>query len=107
MGIGPLELSGAISRTTDFANIRHNQENKTMVDQTNVNLSLNRQAVAKANTVERGNDANNDQKKFDAKEKGSNEYSGDGGKRRNNQNNKNKDGIVIPKGPTGGFDIRI
>lgn len=105
MGIGPLELSGIMSRTQDFATIKQQEDNRNIVNHQNFANQLNKQVNSKVNTVERGNDTNNDQKKFDAKEKGSNEYNGDGGKRRNDQ--KKNEGVVVKRNVTSSFDIRI
>ena len=49
-------------------------------------------------------DANNRQKGFDSRDKGSNEYSGDGGRNRKKKE-ENPDGKVIPK--YSGFDMKI
>lgn len=102
-----MEISGALSRVTDFATIRQNEENKGQVDQANFVSKFQKEVINRGNTVKRGNDVNNDQKKFDAKEKGSNEYYGDGGKRRNGSPAGSKDGKVSVKGYTSSFDIRI
>lgn len=106
MGLSPIELSGGIQRVQDYAALKHNEDNKGHVDQTNFQGQFHKQVEDRSNTVERGNAAGNDQKKFDAKEKGSNEYYGDGGKRKDEKNGK-KDGVVRPKGSTSTFDIRI
>lgn len=107
MGLGPMEISGALSRVTDFATIRQNEENKGQVDQANFAGQFQKEVQNRGNTVKRANDANNDQKKFDAKEKGSNEYEGDGGKRRRGDSLGSNDGRVSVKGSTSSFDIRI
>lgn len=108
MGLGPMEISGAISRIQDFATIRQNEENKGTVDQTNFAGQFQKEVQNRTNTVKRADDTNNEQKKFDAKEKGSNEYHGDGGKRRDKLPGLNvSDGSVKVKGSTSSFDIRI
>lgn len=107
MGLGPLELSGALSRVTDFAQIKHNEDNKGMIDQGNFSAQFQKEVSSQAYTVKNANDTNNDQRKFDAKEKGYNSYSGDGGQKRKNNPNRNGDGNFKIKGATSGFDIRI
>lgn len=106
MGIGPIELQGAISRTTDFATIRHNEENKAVVDQANVVTNAQKQEEEKSTTVTRSDETSNYQRKFDAKEKGDNEYEGDGGSKKRSKGD-NKDGKVVVKGLESSFDIRI
>jgi len=107
MGLGPLELSGAMSRTQDYATIKQHEDNKSFVNNSHFTDRLNKEVQNRANTVERGNNTNNDQKKFDAKEKGSNQYSGDGGKNHKDNKKEDRDCMVRPKGATSTFDIRI
>ena len=110
MGLGPLELSGVLQRTQDIATIRHNEEHKGQVDQNNFADRLSKEVNDRANTVKSTTETLNDQKKFDAKEKGSNEYTGDGGKRRKdedaNGHGHEKEGVHI-KMSESSFDIRI
>ena len=105
MGIGPLELQGAISRTQDFAQMRHTEDTKVIADQSVTVINHNKEVENKSSTVERGDDASNNLRKFDASEKGDNEYQGDGGQKKKNK--KDSDGKVLIKGAGGGFDIRI
>ena len=109
MGIGPLELSGGISRTQDFANMRMQEDMKAALSQSNITQNVAKKAEQQSSTVKRADDVNNELKKFDAREKGSNEYHGDGGKGKKKENDELsvKDGNVIPKGQTMTFDIRI
>lgn len=102
-----MELSGGISRLQDFANIRQAEDSKVMTDQTVFADHFRKEIKDKNETVKRGNDTDNNQKRFDAKEKGSNEYYGDGGKKRNGGEEKNKDGQVRVKSVGSTFDIRI
>ena len=108
MGLGPLEISGGISRMTDFANIKYNEDHKGVVDQANFAGQFDKEIKERANAVNKGENVSNDnQKKFDAKEKGSNEYYGDGGRRRNPDKKEIGDGVVVSKEKTSTFDIRI
>lgn len=107
MGIGPLELSGGISRVQDFANQRSAEEARPVADQALFADKFNKEIREKSETVKRGDDTENNNKRFDAKEKGANEYSGDGGEKRNNQKTHNPDGNVIVKSSHGSFDVRI
>lgn len=107
MGLGPMEISGGYTRLNDFAQIKHAEDHKGAVDQSNFAGAFKKEVDDRSTTVKRANDLNNNQKKFDAKEKGSNEYTGDGGKKRGEAGNFSKDGKVLPKGTSSGFDIRI
>ena len=112
MGLGPLELSGAIQRSQDFAAIRHNEEHKGQTDQANFVNRLQKEVSDNANTVKSTTEVLNEQKKFDAKEKGSNEYTGDGGRGQGHKDEdakgrkSDKDGVHI-KMSESSFDIRI
>ena len=114
MGLGPLELSGVLQRTQDIATIRHNEEHKGQVDQNHFVDRLNKEVDDRANTVKSTTETLNEQKKFDAKEKGSNEYTGDGGNGRGRGQHEEdakghkdgKDGVHL-KMSESSFDIRI
>ncbi len=107
MAIGPLEIQGAIPRVQDYASLKHSEDSKGVVDQTNASFVVSRETDNKANSVSRGEETSNNHNNFDAREKGSNEYSGDGGKKRKNTEESVKEGKVIVKGRPASFDIRI
>ena len=107
MGISPLELQGGISRLQDFAVTKHQDDTKVSVAQTTIVQREDKQAEEKAETVNRGDDVGNNNKKYDAKEKGNGEYSGDGGNKRKREDEASHDGRVFVKGMTSSFDIRI
>jgi len=110
MGLGPLELSGVLQRTQDIATIRHNEEHKGQIDQNHFADRMNKEVDDRANTVKSTTETLNEQKKFDAKEKGSNEYTGDGGQRKKHEDahgqGHEKEGVHI-KMSESSFDIRI
>ncbi len=105
MSLGIVELNSAMTGINDFNNIRHNQEAKAGVDQMTFQDQFDREAEVKRIDVNQSEDANNRQKKFDSRDKGSNEYTGDGGKNRRQKEEKPSDGRVIPK--YSGFDMKI
>ena len=105
MAIGAVELNHAMTGINDYNHLRHQEDTKGMVDQTNFQNQFNQAVESRINNVHAGDDVNNNQKKFDAKEKGGT-YSGDGGKNRNGRKQQdNPDGKVIPK--YSGFDMKI
>lgn len=97
MAIGFVELHGQITRAQDITTIKHNEDTKEMVDQTNFGQQMTKQVEKQAQRVNEGDNTQNRQKKHDAKEKGSNEYHGDGGRNRK-QEKKESDGKVLLKG---------
>lgn len=105
MAISPLLFNGSVSRMQDVSMIKHNEDAKGMVDQTNFQNTFNREIDSRINQVHQSDNLENRQQKHDAKEKGKNQYMGDGGKNRRKENTA-QDGRVIPKS-TGGFDMKI
>ncbi len=97
MAIGFVEMQGQITRAQDFTTVKHNEDTKGLVDQANFGQQLTRQVEKQTQRVNQKDKAENRQKKFDAKEKGSNEYHGDGGRNRKKAS-QNSDGKVLLKG---------
>ena len=110
MAIGQVELNTAMTRIQDYTSQRHNEELKSVVQQTqgqeqfDKNIKQDIKQVVKTNQEEYHNKSQYQNKKFDASEKGSNQYFGDGGKQKKKE--ENSDGKVIEKKKSG-FDIRI
>ena len=105
MTISRVELQGQVTRAHDFTNIKHNEDNKGAVDQSNFQQQFHQTVEARARQVIQGDRTENEGKNFDAKEKGNGRYAGDGGKHRKKEE-KERDGKVVLKG-RGGFDIKI
>lgn len=107
MAISPLELNGTVSRTQDFTTIKHNEDNKGNLDQSNIQNQFHKEIEVKTKQVHNAEDAENTSYRYDAKEKGNGQYSGDGGKQREKDDKeRKKEGKVIIKGQ-GRFDIKI
>ena len=104
MSLGIVEINSAMTGINDFHNIRHNEEAKAGEDQVNFQNQFNQEMENKRIDVNQSEDANNRQKRFDSRDKGSNEYSGDGGRNRKKKE-ENPDGRVVPK--YSGFDMKI
>lgn len=100
MAIGFVEMQGQITRAQDFTTVKHNEDTKGLVDQSNFGQQMTKQVERQTQRVNQREQAQNRQKKFDAKEKGSNEYYGDGGRGRKqgNQERQEADGKVLLKG---------
>lgn len=100
MAIGFVEMQGQITRAQDFTTVKHNEDTKGMVDQANFGQQMTKQVEKQAQRVNEREQTENRQKKHDAKEKGSNEYHGDGGRGRKQgrQEKKDPDGKVLLKG---------
>jgi len=103
MTISRVEIQGQVTRAQDFTTIKHNEDNKGMVDQTHFQRQFDQTVENKIRQVHQGDSTENRGKKFDAKEKGNGNYSGDGGRKRKKSE---EDGRVILKNQ-GGFDMKI
>lgn len=82
MPITPVEWNSVMSNTQDFTTVRHHEEMKGMVDQSNFQSTLDKEVDNRVNQVRNKDDAQMNEHKFDAKEKGSNQYNGNGGSAR-------------------------
>lgn len=106
MVINPISVQGEITRAQDLSVIKHNQDNKAAVEQLNIQKQQENQVETKARQVQHKEDTENEGKKYDAKEKGNNQYAGDGGRQRKKEQGEKSDGKVVLKGQSS-FDIKI
>ena len=106
MAIGFVEMQGQITRAQDFTTIKHNEDTKGMVEQANVGQQMTKQVERQANRGNKGEQPEYHERKFDAKDKGSNEYYGDGGQGKKDRKKQEKDGKVLLKG-IGHIDISL
>ena len=101
MAFSSIELT-TVSRAQDYSIIKHNEDNKGFVDQTNIIQQTDKTTEQRIREVHSSDDTGWHQKNPDAKEKGNNEYQGDGGRNRK----KGAKERMIVKG-RGGFDMKI
>ncbi len=99
--MGSIEIA-AIPRVQDFTTIKHQEDMKAALAQMNLNNQSDKEIQNRAGQVSQTQEAIWQQKKFDAKEKGSNEYKGNGGKKHANKPTAQ----VVVKGRQG-FDVKI
>ena len=104
MAISPLLNNATIARTQDFTTIKQNEDQKGLIDQANFGHQFKKEVDSRPHQVNRQDNADFHNRKFDEKDKGDNQYSGDGGKNRRKQ--EEELGKVIIKG-RGGFDMKI
>lgn len=103
MAIGFVEMQGQITRAQDYTTIKHNDDTKGMVEQANFGQQMTKQVEKQVKRVNQGEQPEYHERKFDAKDKGSNEYHGDGGKNRKGTK-RETDGKVLLKGVST-FDV--
>lgn len=110
MAIGQVELNHAMTRIQDYTTQKHNEDMRGVVQQGQAQEKFNKELnedirqVIKSDQSEYQNKTQYQNRKFDAKEKGDNQYTGDGGKHR--KKDETPDGRVKAKQKSG-FDIRI
>lgn len=92
-----------ITRAQDYTPIKHNEDNRGIVQQTVLGQEMKKEVEHRTREVHKSDDSDWQNKKFDAKEKGSNEYSGNGGGRRLKKKVQEQ---VVVKGHSG-FDMKI
>lgn len=106
MSIRPVELNGMLQRTQDVSSVKQNEDNKPMLQQQNLNAQFSKETVHHMKQVTHGENAENTKKRYDAKEKGDNEYGGSS-KQKKKEKEHQKEGKGIPKTRLGGFDIKV
>lgn len=99
MAIGHIEMQGQILRAQDYSQIKQQDDQRPEISQAVLQQHMTKTETKQMTRVNSRADIENQMKKFDAKEKGSNEYHGDGGK--NRKRGREEDGKVILKGVTG------
>lgn len=103
MSIGPVTLGGSIQRSTDIGMIKQQEENKTVVDQQNIGHVLKSQEEKQQRQVTKSDKTQEHEKKYDAKEKGNQQYSKQ--QQRDRKKKESKDRVVVKA--SGHFDMKI
>lgn len=106
MAISPIEFNATISRTQDFTTIKHNEDQKGMINQSNFQTQMDKETKQHLKQVRNANNADKKQDNTDAKEKGNGQYFGDGGRNRK-RNMPPSVGDKVTGKKSGGFDISI
>lgn len=99
----PVELTGIVNRTPDYAQLRQNEEQKPIMEQTAYQSQFNKQVERNSDTVVKKHDSEWKNEKFDAKEKGKNQYFGTFGKKKENKEEDDKP----EQNKHMSFDVRI
>ena len=105
MGVDAVHFNTAMTGVQDYNTMKHVEDSKGFLNQTNFRNEFSQKIDNKLNQVQEKDKSENRQQKFDAKEKGNNSYTGDGGKRRSSEENKKKEVRMPYLG--GGFDMKI
>ena len=104
MAIGPIEMTGMVTRSQDISLFKQNEDNKPMIDQSNIQANVQKKVHDQNQQVNQADDAEYHAYRYDAKEKGNGSYQENN--KRKDKNPKKTDGTVKEK-RSSGFDIRI
>ncbi len=104
MAFGSLEIA-SIPRTLDYSVMNQNEDNKGAFQQMTLGQQSQKQSEKLTKEVHSSDNADWYTGQYDAKEKGHNEYAGNGGDKRRKKKEP-EDGVVIQKQHRG-FDIKI
>ena len=104
MSVRPIDFA-MLQRMNEVTQIKQNEISKPMIDQANINNQFNKETNSKSEQVGKKDDVEHEQKKFDAKEKGSNNYFGSNSSKKDDEEDETE-GRVFVKGQKG-FDIKI
>ena len=104
MSVRPIDFA-MLQRMNEVSQIKQNEISKPMIDQINIKSQFTKETNAKSEEVVKKEDLENRQKKFDAKEKGNNNYFGSESSKNDNEEDESE-GRVHIKGQKG-FDIKI
>lgn len=102
MAFGSIELA-TISRAQDYTTIKHNEDNKVVVDQANFSDQVQKAVEQNIREVHTSDNTQWRESRPDAKEKGNGEYRGDGGRKRKGKQVHER--VVVKN--HGGFDMKI
>lgn len=105
MSIKPVVMSGAISRVQDMSTIKQNEDNKGVTDQKNFQTQFRKEVDHHAKQVNTADKSENNEYRYDAKEKGNGEYQNQQRRKKEKEKDGQKDKVRIKN--KGGFDIRI
>lgn len=98
--IRPVEIQGVVQRSQDISTMRQGENTRPAVEQANINIQQNKNIQQRSEQVNRKEDPEHTEKRYDAKEKGSNEYenpNGNNNKKKRQELDMDSDGRVIIK----------
>ena len=106
MSIRPVDFNGMMQNQQNVSNVKHNEDQKPLLQQQQAFATVAKQEEASARQVVNKDNLNREEYKFDARDGGKNEYQ-DNRKKKEKQKEKMEDGHVRIKGMSGGFDMMI
>ena len=99
----PVDMSGIVNRTPDYAQIKQNEDQKPMTDQINFQAQFNKQVEKSQERVIKKRESDWKDEKFDAKEKGKNEFFNI----RKKKDKKEEDDGTLTEKKKMSFDVKV
>lgn len=106
MIVRPVVIQGTVQNSQNMTSVKHGEDVKPMVEQANIAVSTQKEVKLKSENVIKKDDVDKGNEKFDAKEKGKNEYYSVKVKKKKQDTANNAEGSVFVKS-TGSFDVKI
>ncbi len=106
MTIRPVDMNGMIQRVQDVGTIKQHEDSKPIVDQQNIGYEVAKHEEKLTKAVQHADDSNQPEYRYDAKEKGDNQYQQSKNKKKKNQQNQSEDRVLV-KNSMGSIDIKI
>ncbi len=106
MLIKPAMMQAAVQRTQDMTSIKHQEDNKAFANSVNAQTTVKKEVEHKLQDVHKKDNADYNQQKYDAKEKGKNEYFSQKKKGEDDEASDDDDGKVILK-KRATFDMKL
>ena len=103
MAFGSIEFT-TISRAQDYSSVKQNEDNHSALQQNLIGTQNEKTQMRRMRDVNEADNSRWTNEKFDARDKGKQQYQGDGGK--NRQKKETVKDRVLPKQRTG-FDMKI
>lgn len=105
MIVRPVVIQGTVQNSQNMTSVKHGEDAKPMVEQANIAATTQKEIQQKAVNVIRREDVNMGKEKFDAKEKGKNEYYSVKVKKKKNADSSEEGNVAVKS--TGSFDVKI
>ena len=107
MIVRPVVMQGTVQNSQNVTGMKHAENIKPSVEQANIAATTQKEIQHKSENVIRKENINKEQQKFDAKEKGSNEYVSVKVKKKVKDTTTNTEEEKVIVKNQSGFDIKI
>ncbi len=108
MTINPVHFNGMLQRTDDVSVVKHHEDAKPVVDQQNIQVSVQQRTDALLHNVTSREDSGQAENHADAREEGKGTYfDSRKQKEKKKELDSSSDGRVVRKMSAGVFDIKI